>query len=723
MKVQPKSICRQFLAIFLVAAMLLSASLNTFAFEDDELAADNVEGIEFVDDIVEAESSVNTEKSTVTDSSVTTTENTDKSVTVKSETKTEVIPETDSVTVENDSTVIVPEEIDENTVVENNSSEETIMNEQLEAAADEKTTYLVSFLNQDGIVEMTQTYHSGDEVDLSLRLGGGEKQLGWSKEENGEALTSFTMPEEDVTLYPVIDKSDVTYQVHFWLENQAGDGYDQADTLTLNGKIGEVVSPDTVQSSENAKSYPGFTYDAASSGSEQTISENGETVVEVRFKRNTYTVTFDINGDYRSVSDLAYASLKMNIGGGVYSGTGYSFTARFGEDISDKWPTAENVVDNPWLSTSYSDYFVGWYDSNGALHTGADVLDEQLLGGGENVNFSAHWTASNGSSNADAPVVTIKYHIYQQNVDNDDYSFTETIEKNAKATSLSTVELAGYAGFHYDHADPVDGTHKTVSYGPWYSPSKASYYEENNVYFARNSYPLNFRVDNETVRTESVRFEASLDEYSNYKPENQPAGRSYFDGWYAEDGALYAFGSMPAEEVTVTGTWLYSPLETATLNYDANGGQGAINSRTAAVGVSLRVTDDSALTAPDGSHFAGWNTAADGSGTAYAADDILELNEDVTLYAIWEKNAVETPTPTPSVSPKPSVSPEPSISPTPAVSVTPTVAPTVTPSVEKANPKTGDESAVGFMTIVLFAAAAGMILAINATKKRQEIKK
>jgi len=41
--------------------------------------------------------------------------------------------------------------------------------------------------------------------------------------------------------------------------------------------------------------------------------------------------------------------------------------------------------------------------------------------------------------------------------------------------------------------------------------------------------------------------------------------------------------------------------------------------------------------------FMGWNTEADGSGTSYDPGDEIILNTDVTLYAIWLPNIVESP--------------------------------------------------------------------------------
>ena len=40
--------------------------------------------------------------------------------------------------------------------------------------------------------------------------------------------------------------------------------------------------------------------------------------------------------------------------------------------------------------------------------------------------------------------------------------------------------------------------------------------------------------------------------------------------------------------------------------------------------------------------FAGWNTAADGTGTDYAADATFTITADTTLYAKWTANAATT---------------------------------------------------------------------------------
>ncbi len=68
-----------------------------------------------------------------------------------------------------------------------------------------------------------------------------------------------------------------------------------------------------------------------------------------------------------------------------------------------------------------------------------------------------------------------------------------------------------------------------------------------------------------------------------------------------------------------------------------NGGDGATGTPADAYcGDGQTITAPEAGTmAKDGYEFAGWNTAADGSGTSYAAGDAISVNADVTLYAQW----------------------------------------------------------------------------------------
>ena len=74
------------------------------------------------------------------------------------------------------------------------------------------------------------------------------------------------------------------------------------------------------------------------------------------------------------------------------------------------------------------------------------------------------------------------------------------------------------------------------------------------------------------------------------------------------------------------------------LTYDANGGEGTIDPATGAAGESVNVAEN-VFTRNDYT-FTGWNTQADGKGTAYKVGDSFTLTDkDTVLYAQWSKNS------------------------------------------------------------------------------------
>lgn len=72
-----------------------------------------------------------------------------------------------------------------------------------------------------------------------------------------------------------------------------------------------------------------------------------------------------------------------------------------------------------------------------------------------------------------------------------------------------------------------------------------------------------------------------------------------------------------------------------TLSYFANSGLGTTpTQQVGAGGAAINVASGSALTR-SGYTFSGWNTRADGTGTAYAAGSSISLSADTALYAQW----------------------------------------------------------------------------------------
>jgi uncharacterized repeat protein (TIGR02543 family)/LPXTG-motif cell wall-anchored protein len=74
-----------------------------------------------------------------------------------------------------------------------------------------------------------------------------------------------------------------------------------------------------------------------------------------------------------------------------------------------------------------------------------------------------------------------------------------------------------------------------------------------------------------------------------------------------------------------------------TIDYDANSGSGTVPSSVTRVGGASVTIDNGGSLSRTGYQFSGWNTAADGSGTAYAAGASTTMTADITLFAQWDQ--------------------------------------------------------------------------------------
>ena len=92
-----------------------------------------------------------------------------------------------------------------------------------------------------------------------------------------------------------------------------------------------------------------------------------------------------------------------------------------------------------------------------------------------------------------------------------------------------------------------------------------------------------------------------------------------------DDGATVSF----TEDTTLYAQWTKKPVVT----FSANGGDGSMSPQTVEPNAATPLIAN-AFTRAD-YDFTGWNTAADGSGTAYADQAAVTLSGNCTLYAQW----------------------------------------------------------------------------------------
>ncbi len=98
----------------------------------------------------------------------------------------------------------------------------------------------------------------------------------------------------------------------------------------------------------------------------------------------------------------------------------------------------------------------------------------------------------------------------------------------------------------------------------------------------------------------------------------------------ADDGTAYAPGATYAADLGSIALYaIWNPI----ITYNANGGTGAPDPQTKTYGTTLVLTAEQPTR--DGFSFKQWNTASDGSGTAYAPNGAFTSETATALYAIW----------------------------------------------------------------------------------------
>ena len=99
------------------------------------------------------------------------------------------------------------------------------------------------------------------------------------------------------------------------------------------------------------------------------------------------------------------------------------------------------------------------------------------------------------------------------------------------------------------------------------------------------------------------------------------------------DTSLTIATENPSNNDTVFQMLLSIPgvLATETVTFNSNGGSGTMTAQTASSATNLRTNSFSR----SGYEFAGWNTLADGTGTAYTQSESYSFAASITLYAQW----------------------------------------------------------------------------------------
>ena len=406
-------------------------------------------------------------------------------------------------------------------------------------------------------------------------------------EYKGAKFTFGSLLTENVTLTAHWNANTNTqYTVIYWQENADDDDYSYVENETLRGTTG-------AQTSASAKSYTGFT---AQTVTQKIIEGDGSTIVNVYYKRNVYSVKFfSYSGWYSSSTE--YTALRI--------------TAKYGANISDKWPTYDGS--NTW-STS---------DGGSTYQVNIDTMP---------LNGASFYGPKTGSGSETA------------------YYYVEVLPGESGTTvSGKTYKL--------HHSDTSPGSGYTVSVEDQYPITGFTFnksistkikadYNNAKFYYTRNSYDVVYISGGKTVNTVSYKYEQGLTGAGSYTPAAKPTGMEVytFGGWY-EDPTLtkeYKFDSktMPANNITVYAKWA-KPEYTGTIYVDVAGTVTGLKLTIPYGGtIDRNELDKLTLTYPDNDSdnwvFAGWTTDPDNR-TPFNFG--TQIYGDTTLYPYFSNKS------------------------------------------------------------------------------------
>ena len=316
---------------------------------------------------------------------------------------------------------------------------------------------------------------------------------------------------DDLTLYAKWNpSSNVSYTVIHWLENADDDNYSLAASESKSGITGS-------KTEATAKTYVGFTSPAAKDIEQETIAGDGSTIVNVYYKRNMYEVKF---------SSYSYTDWR----GHSHPGTEYTslrITAKYGANISDKWPTYNGS--STWSTNDNENK--GPYQVN---------IQTMPLGG---ANFYGPKTGR-GSETA---------YYYVESLTGGKYELHHSDTTPGTGYSVTDEDRYPITGFTFK-------TYTAEQGGNWFD----GYYEKYDgarFYYTRNSYNIVFINGGAEDKTLSKKYQQDISD-ANYTP-TAPAGMVGYEfaGWYDNElceGTAYNFTSktMPANNITLYAKWV-----------------------------------------------------------------------------------------------------------------------------------------------------------------------
>ena len=326
-----------------------------------------------------------------------------------------------------------------------------------------------------------------------------------------------------------------------------------------------------------------------------SVAADGSSVVNVYYDRVEYTVNFYDN------NNKEYTDIRI--------------TAKWGENISDKWPTVNGS--STWaVSRNGSTYqvFIQIMPAGGAKFYGPKT------GRGSESAYYYVEALPGDTGTTDYNGTTYKLH-HKDTSPGSDYSVTE------------------------EDKYPINGFTYKEGTGNGYD------YDEAKSYYTRNSYNLIFNNGDRNLRTNTVKFEMPLSGYdwtpaSADAPDRYEPGSVVFGGWYLNpecSGKQYILSehTMPADNVLLYAKWVpithdvkFSLDKTA---YEKNELLSTHPTETVSHGSKL---SNVAEPKNGGYTFVGWFYEENGVEKAFDFAN-MEIRKDLHVYGKWSSNTLK----------------------------------------------------------------------------------
>lgn len=461
----------------------------------------------------------------------------------------------------------------------------------------------------------------------------------WTSSDSSVALSA------NVDLYAKWIPSTTKYHIVYYLQNRDATGYNYDST--------EEVTSDTWESiaaSLNSNKYEYFHIDDEKSYQNDTkkAAGSGSTTVNVYYDRNVYRFNFSLTpGSSSTVKEI----MGYSFSGTVKGEDSYSFTARYGEYISDNWPVLTDIEGTMYYYNSPYDldkYWIGWQDQNPISNYSSSYaasgmpryyVTSDMMPDNDEYKYVDGTTGTSASDPIDV--------VYKSQYETRTQKYTINCYEGSKKQEnvfLTAETQAGYSGYGISWKGIDINGFTLLTTGSVYADS-------NNVVwfqYERNNYNIElYNADTSSVDTTvSIPYEGNIKSYLNNNEaftDPEPYKEGYtFGGWYTsptfnENTLFYKPGGdetnldskMPDNNIALYPKWIPT---THTVTFDLNGGTDASGSCG-----EQTIEDEKTAAEPDpeptrtNMTFIGWYRE---NGEPF--DFSTPITEDITLIAKWQ---------------------------------------------------------------------------------------